>query len=265
MSFMLRDSASHKGENGKVAVIGGSRTQHGAPLLAALAAETTGVDLLFVLLPAIHEDVAKQAALNLQVHPFLENDLSPRDVRPILELLASMDSAVIGPGITRTPPALSAMEKIVAGSPCPLVLDASALQASILALFPGRTAVFTPHLGELERLNVSQEDLARTAMERHVTIHQKGVIDRIADPEGTIQEVHGGNAGLSVGGTGDVLAGLIAGFLAQRLEPPEACALASKLLKQSADTLKEERGYAYTAHDIIRRLPSALQELSPAA
>jgi len=67
---MQRSPDSHKGENGKVAVVGGSRHMHGAPLLAALAAEASGVDLVFVCLPACHEEVAKETSLNIQVHPF---------------------------------------------------------------------------------------------------------------------------------------------------------------------------------------------------
>ncbi|HRH93088.1 MAG TPA: NAD(P)H-hydrate dehydratase, partial [Candidatus Peribacteria bacterium] len=161
---MQRPADSHKGDNGKVAVIGGSLHQHGAPIFSALAAEAGGADLVYVLVPAVHVEVTKHASPNLQVYWFgtaaAPDDFTPKDHAVLLELLATIDCAVIGPGLARTPKMLAALQTIFESSTCPLVVDASGLQPFTLAALKGRNAVLTPHLGELERMGL---DPARAA------------------------------------------------------------------------------------------------------
>lgn len=261
MYRMKRDPHSHKGENGKVAVIGGSRTIHGAPLLSALAAEASGVDLLFVAVPALHQQVARLTSLNFQVNPFAGDELSDEDVPMLTELLATMDAAVIGPGLARTPETLHALKNLVAEAPCALVLDASALQPWSIDAAAGKTAVLTPHLGELERMGIEEGRLAKIAKEADVTILLKGPEDRIADREGNSSTITGGNAGLTVGGTGDALAGLVGGLLAQKMPPEDACRAASTVIKRAGAMLFEKKGAAYTAREVIALIPILLREL----
>jgi len=263
--YMLvhRAPDSHKGENGKVAIIGGSRHMHGAPLLSALAAEASGVDLIYIALPDCHENAAKAASLNFQVYPFVDDDLQKHDVEPILELLATMDSAVIGPGISHGDSAsVDALKEIIAGASCSLVLDATALQLETLELVKGKTAVLTPHLGELERMKIKPNELEERAKEAGVVILLKDQTDRIVGPDGTIEEVSGGNAGLTVGGTGDVLAGLVSGLIAQGVTPFDASVNASRVMKTAAEVLEHEKGFAYTARDVIDLIPQLLKKLS---
>lgn len=255
---MQRSSESHKGENGKVAVIGGSRHMHGAPLIAALAAEATGVDLVYVCLPACHEEVAKATSLNVQVHPFQNDDLAAADREPILELLATMDSAVIGPGIARTNECIAVLDDIVAEATCALVLDATALQPNALDTVREKSVVLTPHLGELERMGLTPENFADAASKSGVTILLKGSTDRIVGTGGSTKEIQGGNAGLTVGGTGDALAGVIAGLLAQKFEPLAACERASSVIKKAGEALFLDFGYAYTAQDVISQIPNLI-------
>lgn len=256
---MERPPDSHKGENGKVAVIGGSETMHGAPLFSALAAERSGVDLLFVSLPHCHTDVAKQQSLNLQVHPFCGNELEAGDFDALLQLLATVDVAVIGPGLARTEMTLKATRALIESAPCPLVLDASALQPWTILAARGKDAILTPHLGELERMGIAESAIGHLAEENGLTIHVKGPIDHIASPDGTIQDVEGGNAGLTVGGTGDALAGLIAGLRAQRLSASDACSIASTIIKRAGDVLGASQGYAYTTREVIEQIPFQLR------
>ncbi len=256
----MRNPDSHKGENGKVAIIGGSRHIHGAPIFSALAAEASGVDLVFLCIPVSHENVAKNASLNFQVHQFKGEELSREDTGYILQMLAIMDSCVIGPGLSRGAECLSSLEQIIRGAPCPLVLDATALQPDSLALLQGKIAVLTPHLGELERMGIAHGDIGEAAKRHGVTIHVKGPVDSIASPDGTVQEIAGGNAGLTVGGTGDALAGLIAGLIAQKMSPAEACALATTVIKSCGDRLCEEKGFTYTTRDVIEQIPYVLHE-----
>ncbi|MDD4319179.1 MAG: NAD(P)H-hydrate dehydratase [Candidatus Peribacteraceae bacterium] len=258
---MQRDPHSHKGENGKVAVIGGSATIHGAPLLSALAAEAGGVDLLYVCVPRIHQDVARLTSLNFQVHPFAGDELLERDVPMLLELLATMDTAVIGPGLARTPETLAALKNLVAEAPCTLVLDASALQPWTLDAVTDKNAVLTPHLGELKRMGIDEGKIGPAAKEHGVTIHLKGPEDRTASADGRVHLIRGGNAGLTVGGTGDALAGLIGGLRAQKMAPEDACAAASTVIKRAGTMLFEEKGAAYTTREVITLIPKLLRDI----
>lgn len=259
--LMHREPNSHKGENGKVCIIGGSRHMHGAPLFAALAAEASGVDLIYVFVPPAHEEVSKNASFNFQVHTFREDELSTDDTGPVLQMLASMDTAVIGPGLSRRPETLSAIEQIISGAPCPLVIDASALQTGTLGLIAGRGAVLTPHLGELERMGIPHDEVAQRAHASGSTFLIKGEADLIYEPDGQLHESTGGNAGLTVGGTGDALAGLTAGLMAQHMPAQEAALLASKVIKHAADMLMEQQGYAYTAREVIELIPIVLHQM----
>ena len=258
---MKRSSDSHKGENGKVAIIGGSLHQHGAPIFSALAAEASGVDLVFLSLPNIHQEVARMSSLNFQVHPFDGDELSKKDLGPLLEMLATVDCAVIGPGLSRTPAALTLIRELIEAAPCPLVLDASALQPWTLTAAAGKIAVVTPHLGELERMGLAPGQLRDAATTHKLTIHLKGSIDRIAAPEKPVKDINGGNAGLTVGGTGDALAGLIAGLMAQGVKPAEACVMASTVIKRAGAVLFHTKGFAYTTRDVIAEISQVLRSL----
>ncbi|TSC80610.1 MAG: NAD(P)HX epimerase / NAD(P)HX dehydratase [Candidatus Peregrinibacteria bacterium Gr01-1014_25] len=229
--------------------------------MSALAAEASGVDLLYVAVPACHADVAKQCSLNVQAHPFIGDDLAKKDVAPLLELLATIDCAVIGPGIARTDASLRALKDLVAAAPCPLVLDASALQPWTFDCIAHKHAVLTPHAGEWERMGLSPVDFAAAAERCGVTILAKGVIDHIATPDGSVIDVTGGNPGLTVGGTGDALAGVIAGLIAQRMDPVDAAHLASQTIKRAGDELAKEYGYAYGTRRVIDRIPIVLHSL----
>lgn len=257
----MRSPASHKGQNGSVAIIGGSPTIHGAPIFSALSAEASGVDLVFLSLPQCHAVVARSASMNVQVHPFARDTLSSTDREPLLELLATMDAAVIGPGVERAEKPLAALRNIVTECACPLVLDASALQPWTPEVVSGKTAILTPHLGELERMGIAPDEIGAMAKRHGIVIHLKGPIDRIAGADGNVREVSGGNAGLTVGGTGDALAGLIAGLLAQGYAAIDACTTASQVIKRSGDVLRSEYGYAYGTKRVIESIPHILRTL----
>ncbi len=262
---MQRDALSHKGDNGKVAIIGGSLHQHGAPLFSALAAQASGADLVFVIVPQCHAEVAKSCSLNFQVYGFgcatSPDEMSSADQAMIAELLATMDCAVIGPGLARNATMLKAIGAILESSPCPIVADATALQSSTLKQLKGRRAVLTPHLGELERMGIGPDDIESIAKKFAATIVLKGPIDRIVSHTGLTREVSGGNAGLSVGGTGDALAGLIAGFIAQGINHFDAAVLASTVIKRAGTVLFAEYGYAYGTRRVIEQIPQLLRSL----
>ncbi len=253
-----RNPESHKGDNGKVAVVGGCGMIHGAPLFNALAAEASGIDTLSICLPRCHEETAKRWILNAFVHSFQGDLLTDADIEPILELTAPLDCVVMGSGIAKTGERVHALEEIIAACTTPMVLDATALQKNTLELVRGKQAVLTPHLGELERMDVDLNDLQDIANEYQTIIVLKGPVDRIYSSHDT-DEIKGGNAGLTTGGTGDVLAGLICGLIAQGMAPLSAARDACAIMKAAGDELYEEKGYAYTALDVIEIIPQLLQ------
>ena len=258
----MRSPLSHKGDNGIVAVIGGSRHQHGAPLFSALAAEAAGVDLVYVWVPEAHTEIAKTQSLNFQIYTFgnaRSDEISPKDRERLIEFLATIDAAVIGPGLSRTPSSIRSMMELLQEAPCPVVADASALQPSTIKALSGRHSILTPHLGELERMRIDRTDLPNLAAKHQCTILLKGPIDLIVSEQKAVQEVRGGNAGLTVGGTGDALAGLIAGLIAQGMEHVEACITASTAIKQAGDALFKTHGERYTTKQVIERVGMELE------
>ena len=141
-----------------------------------------------------------------------------------------------------------------------MVLDATALQPNTVEIVSGKNAVLTPHLGELERMQFTLEDLPDVAEDSGLVFIVKGPTDHIFGPDGT-EEIEGGNAGLTVGGTGDGLAGLIAGLIAQKMEPFDAAVMASRIIKQAGTTLEKTKGYAYTTAEVIAEIPELLHAM----
>lgn len=260
----MRSPTSHKGENGSVAVIGGSQFQHGAPLFSALAAEASGVDLAFVFVPFCHREVAKNTSLNFQVHSFgseTSDEISASDRSRIIEMLATIDSVVIGPGLSRSAANLASILTLLEECPCPVVADASALQPATLASLSLKHAIVTPHLGELERMRLLPQEIAVAAQKYACTFLLKSHEDTIVDENGSIKKISGGNAGLTVGGTGDALAGLTAGLLAQGHTQSEACSIASTCIKKAGDLLFQKQGFAYTTRQVIALIPEILRDV----
>jgi len=264
---MQRSTTSRKGENGSVTIIGGSYHMHGAPIFSALAAEASGVDLIFPYVPRCHIEVTKSASFNFIVSHFMENNLHECDTEDILESISKNSTVVIGPGLTVSEETQNAVSSIIHDLENPLVIDASALQEWTLELIRDKNAVITPHIGELGRMigkDLKNKDfkyrknLVKDISEEYkITVLLKGNIDIVSDSKNT-EEIEGGNAGLTVGGTGDVLAGLIAGLIAQKMKPFEACTTASRIVKRAATVIYSEKGYSFTARDIIEKIPHLL-------
>lgn len=260
----MRTADSHKGDNGIVAIIGGSRHQHGAPIFSALAAEASGVDVLHVWVPHMHEEVAKHASYNFQIHTFgsdRSDEISSSDRERMVEHLATIDAVVIGPGLSRGAAHIKSITNLLAEMPCPVIADATALHADTLSALTLRHAIVTPHLGELERMGYLRTELPMLAKKHACTILLKSSADTVVGEDGKIQTVTGGNAGLTVGGTGDALAGLTAGLVAQGIAHVEACKIASTVIKRAGDMLLSDIGFSFTTHDVIRMIPRLLRDI----
>ena len=257
----------HKGDRGRVCVVGGADGMSGATLHAARAALAAGAGL--VKLVAARETIAAaQASLPdlLTVETALGETLEPAAV----EAVEWADAVVLGPGLGREPrDARSAfVAAVLSRRPVPTVIDADALHfLPNVNLTPGtRHLVCTPHLGEFRALagdaladeaaNDRWSAAARAATKLKCTVLLKGVPTVIADLRGPEHVVASGNPGLATGGSGDLLAGFIGAFLARGTAPAEAAALGAHALGRAA----EQGARQWTARslrpaDVLAALP----------
>jgi len=279
-----RAPSSHKGENGEVLVVGGG-PYAGAPALAARAALRGGADLVRVACP---EPVAREVqgfSPDLIVRPFPGDRLAPPAVDRIADLAAGHDAAVIGPGLGDDDATLQAVERLLDRVGTTAVVDADGVAAVPRADRPGPT-VCTPHAGEFRTMaaaagvDASLPDnddsdgraaaTARLADATGTVIALKGRHDAVADgrdgdpppervkPAGMNPRVNrSGCPQMTVGGTGDVLAGAT-GALATTLDPFDAACVAAH-----ANGLAGERAAAgratLLASDLLERFPAALE------
>jgi NAD(P)H-hydrate epimerase len=267
--------AMHKGDRGRVTVVGGAAGMTGAALHAARAALAAGAGLVKLVATKDTLDAARASLPDVLT---VESRLGPELEPPAAEALDWADALVIGPGLGRDSARGRFLAAALARKPLPTVLDADAL-----TLYDGkaeRPIVCTPHLGEFRTLAGDQladaaandrwAATAKAAQKLRGCILLKGVPTVIADVRGPALVVASGNPGLATGGSGDVLAGFIGAFLARGLPAPEAAALGAHALGRAA----ELGARAWTARslrpaDVLAALPdvwrawSAVHPLGP--
>ena len=257
--MLNRNKDSHKGDNGKVVVIGGSETFYGAPILCALGAEYSGADLIHLFLPPCHKEAAKFHSLNFIIHEFAQNILTPKDVKPILKMCEKADAVVIGPGLGKDPKTQEAVISLLEAFTIPTVVDADAL---IYRNTWPKTVVLTPHRGEFTEMTGDEPtalNIQKWAKNLKTTILCKGPLDIIANSDGvSINDT--GNPLMTVGGTGDVLGGLVGGLIAQHMNVTEACKYGVKVLCAAADHLAGNQG-SLRAVDVAKEIPFMLQKI----
>jgi NAD(P)H-hydrate epimerase len=257
-----RDTKSHKGDNGRILVIGGG-AYVGAPALTALAALRTGADIATIATPARVSDTIASFSPNLIVSPLTSDVLVPDDVPIITELMQRHDVVVIGMGLGKNELTLRAVKAII--PICKkVVIDADALSALDLPL--DGNAIITPHAGEFERLSGHNlpEDwrkrgsvIKKFARENRVVVLLKGRIDVISDGH-MVKANQSGNAGMTVGGTGDVLAG-ITGALYATNSTFESAATAAFINGLAGDIAFDVYGFSLLATDVIDNIPKAIK------
>ena len=270
-----RGLSGHKGTYGHALIVGGSVNYPGAACLAAGAALRSGPGLVTLAVPqGIYGIAASKFTEAIQL-PLPDNGsgcLDPQAFPAIRQALPRYSSLAIGCGMGRSEAAKQFLEGLLLSKQAPsqpLVIDADAL--NILAEFPGwwrrivSPAVVTPHPGEMSRLTgLSTEEIQSRRVETareyarkwgHVVV-LKGAFTVVAQPEGPCRIAPFDNPLLSVGGTGDVLAGIIGGLLAQGMTPADAAACGVYLHGAAADSLRATHGdRGATAGDIINALP----------
>ena len=267
-----RAAAAHKWQSG-VFVVGGSRGMTGAPMFVSHAAMRAGAGIVWCGLPG---DGAARAASGTEVItkalPASDDGLlTTTGADVVLADVERFRALAVGPGLGTGEDVHLAVHRIVAGAAVPLVLDADGLNAleGRLATLHSRTAptVITPHEGEYRRLtghDVGPDRLAAAhelATASGVVVLLKGPGTVIADPTGATVVNSTGGAALATAGSGDVLTGIIAGFLARGLAAFEAAAVGAWVHGAVADRFAREVGPGLVASDLIAGLPSTLASL----
>jgi NAD(P)H-hydrate epimerase len=260
---------SHKGMNGRVLIVGGG-PYTGAPALAGFGAYRIKVDLVRIATPARSYLPLAGYSPNFIVHELSGDVLTDRDVPEVIELSKNVEAVLIGPGLGSAEETLQAIRKIVKACDKPLVIDADAITAVSRdrSVLEGKRGVITPHAGEFmtlsgEKLPADYEQRRKPAMELaealSFTILLKGRIDVIADGH-RCKLNRTGNAGMSVGGTGDVLAGQVAGLLSRGVAPFDAARIAAYVNGAAGDLAYETLGFSLLATDVIDRIPLVLKQ-----
>lgn len=264
-----RKQDSRKGQNGKVLVVGGSYMYHGAPVLASLAALRSGTDLVYTAVPKINTSATRAISPNLIVIPMVDAKLTRGSANKLLgQVQSGLDSATIGMGLAiADEEGLKNLVRSLLSQDVRLSLDASALTSYILPLLPEKNVVLTPHAGEFQRMfgvlpsnNIKERItlVEKCAKEHSVTILLKGATDVISNGKQTY--VNPKNlAAMTVGGTGDVLSGLVAGILSKNRNPIEAAAAASFVNGMAGKAAQKKNGFHIVATDLLDMIPSAMK------
>lgn len=264
-----RKNDAHKGDFGKILLLCGSRGYTGAAYLAAMGALRSGAGLAFLGVP---ESIYEIEAVKLNeaiVFPMADEGgkLSEAAVPEILERLPKMDAVLLGPGLGQSKGVFQVVKTVLEKARCPVVLDADGINvmAGHKDILRGRTnpTVLTPHAGEFARLGGETGDrrLAAEKLARDLgcVMLLKGSGTVITDGDTTYINPTG-NPGMAVGGSGDVLSGIITALLGQGLKPLEAAACGAWLHGAAGDICAKEIGqYGMLPTDLVNVLPRLLK------
>ncbi len=255
----------HKGDRGRVTVVGGAEGMTGAALHAARAALAAGAGL--VKLIAGQEAIAAARA-SLPDVLTVESAFGPELEPAALEALEWADAVVLGPGLGREASRERFLAAALGRRAVPTVLDADALHmVKPEVLSPSsRPLVLTPHVGEFRALvgdaladqaaNDRWGAAEKAASKLKATVLLKGVPTVIADLRGPVHVVASGNPGLATGGSGDLLAGFVGAFLARGMAPAEAAALGAHALGRAADLgARQWTARSLRPADVLAALP----------
>ena len=264
---------SHKGENGVVCVVGGSRLFHGAPFFSSMASLRTGADMVYLAVPKLVATAVRSLSPDLIVFPVADAKLTTGAVDALLKWLPEIDSLVLGPGLGRQK--LEGAKKLIRDicleRKVKASIDAEAQNVEIFELIRNKDCVTTPHPGEFKKIfgvdagNSMEEKIATVsskASQFGLTIVLKGSATVISD--GTTTFVNrAGSPGMTCGGIGDTLSGVLGALMAQangtETKVVEIAAAASYVVGLAGKSAVSEKGFHIVANDIIEHIPEVLK------
>lgn len=289
-----RSKYSHKGDYGHVLIVAGSRGKTGAALMAAKACLRSGAGMITIGVPETLVDVYQQRVTEEMILPLPDNGqgiLSEGASATIMDFLnRKADVLALGPGISTGPDVTKLLLALLMSVTAPMVLDADAINSlaghTDILLKAKAPVILTPHTGEMARLlrkglgknkektEIEWSEMRRTierdrvnsavafSKEKGAYLILKGAPTIVSEPEGRTFINTTGNPGMATAGAGDVLTGIVAAFLAQRLNPADASILSVYLHGLAGDIAASEKGmHSLIATDIIEKLPEAFLRL----
>ena len=269
-----RKKDGHKGDFGKVLVVGGAVGYTGAPYLTASAAVRSGCGLVYLGVPESIWEIETVRCVSAMPFPLADRRgrLSRRALPELLERLKGCGVLALGPGLGREESVRQLVLEVLRQTGKPVVLDADGINAleghiDILDQRRGRVTILTPHGGEFARIggNPAGDPVGAArafAREHGCFLVLKGHRTVTAGPEGNVLVNTTGNSGLAKGGSGDVLTGLIASLLAQGAGPVMAAAGAVWIHGRAGDLAAEAlTEYCVTPEDVIAAFPRVFSEL----
>jgi len=262
-----RSVSSRKGDNGTVLVAGGSRLYHGAPILATMAALRSGADLVYTAVPRSIITAVRSFSPAIIALPLPDDKFTKGSANRLIAMLPkNADSASIGMGMSIRPEALTTFVKKLRQGGTKILLDASALIPQVLNEISNTGFIVTPHAGEFKRLfgrapGANREEMVlnvhKLAKDYGITIVLKGWVNIISDGE-QVAAIDRSTPAMTVGGTGDVLAGLAAGLLA-RMRSFEAAVVAIYINGLAGSLAFRQFGLHMIATDLINNLPIVMK------
>ena len=265
-----RDVSSHKGNNGKLLIIGGSEDYSGAPAIAGMAAIGAGADLVYVASPQKSAQAIKSSSPDLIVKSLDGEKLSLSHVDEILELADRVDAILMGPGAGIDEDTSKLFNVLVSKIKKPIVLDADALKQVEISLIKNRDDILlTPHIFEFKsifkvdhdlKLDIDSYDFNKVdenisefqQITRQIkgTVIVKGHNDLIL--QGTRFKINNtGNPGMTVGGTGDALSGICVSLLSQKLSTFDSACLGVFINGLAGDEAYKVKGNGFSATDLV--------------
>lgn len=274
----VRSRDTHKGSYGKAFIVAGSRGMMGSGIMAATAALRSGAGLVTLGVPESLQIIAEAQVMEIITKDLCDKGkgvLDPDCIPELMETAQKSSSLLVGPGLTSQESIVRIMAEIISECNTPMVIDADGLNAiarntSLLKNHKAET-IITPHPGEMARLmncTIPEVQADRTgaakdfAREFNVVTVLKGYKTVIALPDGTVHINPNGNPGMATAGSGDVLAGIIAGLLAQGFNASDAAICGVYIHGAAGDAGAEEIGeYGLTAGDIIDKISHTIKNI----
>ena len=273
-----RNPKSHKGNNGKLLIVGGNKDYAGAPAIAGMAAIGAGADLVYVASPEKAAEAIKSTSPDLIVKSLEGDKLSLNHLDEILNLAENADAVLIGPGAGIDEDTSKLFNVLVTKIKKPIVLDADALKQVEMSLIKNREdIVLTPHISEFKsffkvndnlKLDIDSYDFKH--VDENITKFQqitrqikgsvivKGQHDLILS--GTKFRINrSGNAGMTVGGTGDALSGIATSLLSQGLNTFDSACLAIFINGLAGDEAFKVKGNGFSATDLVSYIGSVIK------
>lgn len=256
-----RIPAAHKGDFGKVLLVGGSQDYVGAVALAGIAALRSGVDIVTVAAPAKVAWALNTLAPDLITKKYDCLNFEKKHANTVIKFAKDFDCVLIGNGIgKRSQPFCIEVIRALSKKNMPLVVDADAIKA--IGLKDVKNAILTPHKREFENL-LENTHIRRLQLQKHINnnvIIVKGHID-IIYAKGKAKYNKTGNPAMTVGGTGDVLAGLAAGFYAQTKDSWNSAIAATYINGICGDIVRGEVGEGLIASDMLKKIALVIDDI----